>query len=53
MINVIIPAESITNCDTKKFFNRANLSYLFILLSHIYQDHNLQESAVCVYMRCI
>jgi len=23
VINVSIPAESITNCDNKKFFNRA------------------------------
>ena len=27
MINMSIPAESITNCDTKKLFNRANLYF--------------------------
>jgi len=46
MINVIIPAESITNCDTKKFFNRANLSYLFIFLLHILISRS-QFARVC------
>jgi len=27
LINVSITAESITNCDTKKFFNRSNLYF--------------------------
>ena len=40
-----IPAESIANCDTKKFFNRANL---YFTITYTYHDHNLQESAVCV-----
>ena len=34
VINVSIPAESITNCDTKKFFNRANL-YFTITYTYI------------------
>ena len=32
-----IPAESITNCDTKKFFNKANLyftiTYTYIMIT--------------------
>jgi len=37
VINVRIPAESITNCDTKKFFNRANfyftITYTYIMIT--------------------
>ena len=37
VINVSIQAESITNCDTKKFFNKANLyftiTYTYIMIT--------------------
>ena len=37
LINMSIPADSITNCDTKKFFNRANLyftiTYTYIMIT--------------------
>jgi len=36
LLNMSIPAESITNCDTKKFFNRGNvyftITYTYIML---------------------
>jgi len=41
VINMSTPAQSITNCDTKKFFNRAN----FILLSHILRLWHWMQSS--------
>ena len=51
-----IPAESITNCDTKKFFNRANLyftiTYTYIMITiwiiELHQDKTFCKSVVKV-----
>ena len=40
-----IPAESITNCDTKKFFNRANLYFTITYTYIIY----ITRSAETIY----
>jgi len=45
VINVSIPAENITNCDTRNCSTELTLFYYHI---YLYHDHNLQESAVCV-----
>ena len=42
-----IPAESITNCDTKKFFNRANL-YFTITNTYLYISQFARICCLCL-----